>query len=49
MNAGRRQRIARGSGTEVREVNELLNRFEQSKKMIKQLKKAQKRLLRFGK
>ena len=49
MNAGRRQRIARGSGTEVRDVNELLNRFEQSKKMIKQLKKAQKRLLRFGK
>ena len=49
MDASRRRRIACGSGTEVRDVNELLNRFEQSKKMIKQLKKAQKRLLRFGK
>jgi signal recognition particle subunit SRP54 len=49
MDAGRRRRIARGSGTEVRDVNELLKNFAQAKKMAQQLKKTQKRLLRFGK
>jgi signal recognition particle subunit SRP54 len=49
MDAGRRRRIALGSGTEVRDVNELLKNFAHAKKMAQQLKKAQKRLLRFGK
>lgn len=37
LNASRRKRIARGSGTSIQEVNRLLNQFEASKKMIKQL------------
>jgi signal recognition particle subunit SRP54 len=49
MDASRRRRIALGSGTEVRDVNELLKNFAQAKKMAQQLKKAQKRLLRFDK
>ena len=49
LNAGRRRRIARGSGTDVCDVNELLKNFAQAKKMAQQLKKAEKRLLRFGK
>jgi signal recognition particle subunit SRP54 len=42
LNARRRQRIARGSGTSVTEVNTLLQRFGQMRKMMKnagQLKK----------
>ena len=39
INASRRRRIARGSGRSVQEVNRLLNQFEQSKKMMKQLGK----------
>ncbi|HBR28678.1 MAG TPA: signal recognition particle protein [Firmicutes bacterium] len=42
INASRRKRIARGSGRSIQEVNRLLNQFEQSKKMIKQLGKAGK-------
>ncbi|MDD7686739.1 MAG: signal recognition particle protein [Actinomycetaceae bacterium] len=34
LNGSRRQRIARGSGTSVREVNSLMERFEQAKKMM---------------
>lgn len=49
MDASRRRRVALGSGTEVRDVNELLHNFERARKMARQLKKAQKRLLRFGK
>ncbi len=49
LDARRRRRIALGSGTEVRDVNELLKNFGQAKKMAQQLKKAQKRLLTFGK
>ncbi len=44
----RRARIARGSGTLVRDVNELLKRFQQSRKMMKQMTRQQKRLLRRG-
>ena len=36
LNAKRKQRIARGSGTTVEEVNKLLKQFEQIKKMMKQ-------------
>jgi len=35
LNGSRRQRIARGSGTTVTEVNALVNRFEQAAKMMK--------------
>ncbi|MBQ7113099.1 MAG: signal recognition particle protein [Clostridia bacterium] len=37
INASRRKRIARGSGTSIQEVNRLLNQFEASRKMMKQL------------
>jgi signal recognition particle subunit SRP54 len=48
INASRRKRIAKGSGLEVRHVNDLLKRFESAKKMAKQMKKHQKRLLKMG-
>ncbi|MCM3600216.1 signal recognition particle protein [Robertmurraya korlensis] len=37
INAGRRKRIAKGSGTSVPEVNRLLKQFEDMKKMMKQM------------
>ncbi|MEG1884451.1 MAG: signal recognition particle protein, partial [Clostridia bacterium] len=37
LNAGRRKRIARGSGTSVQEVNRLMNQFNASRQMMKQL------------
>ena len=37
LNAGRRRRIARGSGTSVQEVNRLVNQFNASRQMMKQL------------
>lgn len=38
LDAGRKRRIAGGSGTAVRDVNELLKRFRQSQKMMKKIK-----------
>ena len=38
LKASRKQRIAKGSGTSVQEVNLLLNQFEEMKKMVKQMK-----------
>ena len=38
IKASRRQRIAKGSGTSVQQVNALLRQFEQSKEMMKMLK-----------
>ena len=35
LNASRRQRIARGSGTSISDVNKLVKQFEASKKMMK--------------
>ncbi len=35
LNAGRRRRIASGSGTQVADVNRLMTQFEQMKRMIK--------------
>ena len=35
LNQSRRQRIAKGSGTKVEEVNRLLKQFEQTRKMMK--------------
>jgi signal recognition particle subunit SRP54 len=37
LNASRRKRIARGSGTSVAEVNRLIKQFTQTKKVLKQL------------
>ena len=37
LKASRKQRIAKGSGTSVQEVNKLLTQFEEMKKMMKQL------------
>jgi len=39
IKASRKRRIALGSGVQVQEVNRLLNQFEQSQKMMKQLTK----------
>ncbi len=36
INGSRRKRIAAGSGTQIQDVNRLLNQFEQMKKMLKQ-------------
>ena len=38
INSSRKQRIAKGSGTTVQEVNRVLKQFEQSKLMMKQMK-----------
>lgn len=39
INASRRRRIARGSGTDIKDVNQLLKRFVMSSKMIKKFQK----------
>src|SRR5438552_1795689 len=44
LNARRRQRIARGSGSTVTEVNDLLRRFEQMRKMMKSAGKMKRKL-----
>ncbi len=38
LNGSRRKRIARGSGTRVQDVNQLVKQYDQMKKMIKQMK-----------
>lgn len=48
LNARRRQRIARGSGTSVTEVNDLLMRFNQMRKMMKNMGKFKKMMARSG-
>ncbi|MEX0646998.1 MAG: signal recognition particle protein [Balneolaceae bacterium] len=42
LNGSRRRRIAKGSGTSVREINELMKQFEQMKKMMKTMTKMNK-------
>src|SRR5690625_258758 len=42
MNASRKKRIARGSGTNVSQVNRLLKQFNDMKKMMKQMTNMQK-------
>jgi signal recognition particle subunit SRP54 len=37
INASRKRRIARGSGTQVQDVNALLTQFKQMQRMMKQL------------
>lgn len=48
LNARRRQRIARGSGNSVTEVNNLLLRFGQMKKLAKNTGKMKKMMARFA-
>lgn len=38
LNGNRRKRIANGSGTRVQDINQLMNQFQQMKKMMKQMK-----------
>jgi signal recognition particle subunit SRP54 len=37
LNASRRQRIAKGSGTSVQEINKFIKSFEMTQKMMKQV------------
>lgn len=39
LNGSRRARIAKGSGTEVKDINRFIKQFEQSKKMMSQMMK----------
>jgi signal recognition particle GTPase len=39
LNASRRRRIARGSGTEVQDVNRLLKQFRETQKLFKTMQK----------
>ncbi|MEX0995366.1 MAG: signal recognition particle protein, partial [Balneolaceae bacterium] len=39
LNGSRRRRIAKGSGTSVREINQLMKQFGQMKKMMKSMSK----------
>jgi len=48
LNARRRQRIAKGSGVSVAELNNLLNRFGQMQQMMKKMGKFQKMMARMG-
>ncbi len=49
LNARRRQRVARGSGTTVTEVNNLILRFNQMRKMMKNAGQMKKMMSRAGK
>ena len=48
LNASRRTRIARGSGTSVAEVNDLLKQFNMMKRMMKDMGKMQKKMAQTG-
>jgi signal recognition particle subunit SRP54 len=48
LNAKRRIRIAKGSGVQVAEVNQVLNRFSQMQQMMKKMGKFQKMMARMG-
>ena len=48
LNARRRQRIARGSGVTVTELNTMLNRFAQMQQMMKKMGKFQRMMARMG-
>jgi signal recognition particle subunit SRP54 len=43
LNGSRRQRIAKGSGTSVAEVNQLLRQFQQSQRLMRQVLQAGKK------
>ena len=46
LNASRRRRIARGSGTTVQELNQMLNQFQQMQKLMKQMSRSKGRGMR---
>jgi signal recognition particle subunit SRP54 len=48
LNARRRQRIAKGSGVSVTELNTMLNKFNQMQQMMKKMGKFQKMMSRMG-
>ncbi|HEU5124906.1 MAG TPA: signal recognition particle protein [Verrucomicrobiae bacterium] len=48
LNAKRRQRIAKGSGTTVAELNTMLNKFSQMQQMMKKMGKFQKMMGKMG-
>jgi signal recognition particle subunit SRP54 len=48
LNASRKKRIARGSGSQVSDINRLLKRFEEAKTMLKKMKKLGGRLPQGG-
>jgi signal recognition particle subunit SRP54 len=48
LNAGRRRRIAAGSGVTVTELNTMLNKFFQMQQMMKKMGKFQKMMARMG-
>jgi len=48
LNAKRRQRIAKGSGVRVAELNNLMNRFGQMQKMMRKMGKMQKMMGKMG-
>ena len=48
LNARRRQRIAKGSGVTVAEVNTVLKRFDEMQQMMKKFGKMQKMMAKFG-
>jgi signal recognition particle subunit SRP54 len=48
LNAKRRQRIAKGSGVTVTELNTMLNKFSQMQQMMKKMGKFQKMMSRMG-
>ena len=48
LNARRRQRIAKGSGVSVTELNTMLNKFNQMQQMMKKMGKFQKMMARMG-
>jgi len=41
LNPSRKNRIAKGSGTNIQEINKLLKQFEEMRKMIKLMSKMQ--------
>jgi len=48
LNAKRRQRIAKGSGVTVAEVNNVLRRFDEMREMMRKFGKMQKMMAKFG-
>lgn len=48
LNASRKRRVARGSGTQVSEINDLLKKFQQMQVMMKKMGKFQKMLMKGG-
>jgi signal recognition particle subunit SRP54 len=48
LNAKRRQRIAKGSGVSVAELNTMLNKFNQMQQMMKNMGKFQRMMSKMG-